>query len=140
MNRRFINQGYTERFLHLYATASFRTREKMSFASCLLIFYSNQGHSQKKIMTETMCMVKFSSQVLKLFMTTINEEKEKTDWGKCLGFPVTSNGPAKCNQVNQKVHQQKTVFLNSFMSCKYKGCYVLTYTREAVPSIRLFYV
>ena len=38
-------------------------------------------------------MVGFSSQVLRVFMMTINNNSERNDRGKCLGWPVTSYGP-----------------------------------------------
>ena len=37
-------------------------------------------------------MVEFSSQVLRVFIMTINNKSERNYRGKCLGWPVTSYG------------------------------------------------
>ena len=37
-------------------------------------------------------MVEFSSQVLRVFIMTINNKSERNFRGKCLGWPVTSYG------------------------------------------------
>ena len=39
-------------------------------------------------------MVKFSSQIFRVSMMTVNNKGERNDRGKCLGWPVTSYGPA----------------------------------------------
>ena len=39
-------------------------------------------------------MVEFSSEVLRVFIMTINNKSERNYRGKCLGWPVTSYGAA----------------------------------------------
>ena len=40
-------------------------------------------------------MVEFSSEVLRVFIMTINNKSERNYRGKCLGWPVTSYGAGK---------------------------------------------
>ena len=45
-------------------------------------------------------MVEFSSQVLRVFIMTINNKSERSYRGKCLGSPVTSYGGEKGNHIS----------------------------------------